>query len=597
MNITKYQSVDDGNKVYRGTITLKKGWYIAFGDECAYTFLGKNSCYPFYANVHPDDREEFMDALKTLPTEPQALTVRVRCWNGMYRCLYMVLQYDEIEQDGFRFVTIEFNDIMEIRQKYDKQCRNIKKYREFLGLSSMLFFEYDFKTGIFEIYRYLKTKSFPVLKGKLKEFQKEVNKREDLRFEEIVAYNTFCNELRTASDSFELTLSAAVFNRNLSDQKFEVHGSTMYENDQKSMVAGILRPTGTVKKKEAYYFTEAARDVGTGLLNKRAINEFVIEKIEKKSPMYIIIMDIDDFKKINDTFGHMQGDCVLSKVAEIIRSVARTRCTAGRFGGDEFFLVLENVESEAALRIILKTICKHLRWIYQKEMSGLQVTTSMGIAKYPEDGRTYEELFKKADKSLYIAKAKGKNRFIIYDEKKHGAIEQLDDNDRVIGVSAVVDNTKRTGVISEIVSRLNSNRAAAVPEVLELLRKYFDIDGVTVYAGDTPRILYTTGKYSNQIQIFGYLTDKYLEKFNSNQVYSLTNIHKLEMDYPKLYQALAKQETAEFIHFLLNQEGKPAVFITYDVFNRSRKWSEFDISMITIASRLIGEVLIEKLTA
>lgn len=109
--------------------------------------------------------------------------------------------------------------------------------------------------------------------------------------------------------------------------------------------------------------------------------------------------------------------------------------------------------------------------------------------------------------------------------------------------------------------------------------------------------MYTTGKYSNQIQIFGYLTDKYLEKFNSNQVYSLTNIHKLEMDYPKLYQALAKQETAEFIHFLLNQEGKPAVFITYDVFNRSRKWSEFDISMITIASRLIGEVLIEKLTA
>lgn len=125
---------------------------------------GEKFLLSFLCQCAPDDREEFMDALKTLPTEPQALTVRVRCWNGMYRCLYMVLQYDEIEQDGFRFVTIEFNDIMEIRQKYDKQCRNIKKYREFLGLSSMLFFEYDFKTGIFEIYRYLKTKSLPCAK-------------------------------------------------------------------------------------------------------------------------------------------------------------------------------------------------------------------------------------------------------------------------------------------------------------------------------------------------------------------------------------------------------------------------------------------------
>lgn len=83
-------------------------------------------------------------------------------------------------------------------------------------------------------------------------------------------------------------------------------------------------------------------------------------------------------------------------------------------------VLFENVKSEQELRLILKTITKNIQWAFaDKEVS---VTTSWGIAKYPEDGSSLEELFKIADKALYIAKAKGKNRYIIYDERKHGNI-------------------------------------------------------------------------------------------------------------------------------------------------------------------------------
>lgn len=114
-----------------------------------------------------------------------------------------------------------------------------------------------------------------------------------------------------------------------------------------------------------------------------------LEGTEERKSYYLTIIDVDDFKTINDTYGHMFGDEVLSRVSEIIRSDLNARGVAGRFGGDEFMILFENVKSEQELRLILKTITKNIQWAF-------------------------------ADKALYIAKAKGKNRYIIYDGRKHG---------------------------------------------------------------------------------------------------------------------------------------------------------------------------------
>lgn len=594
MNITRYQGKKGDKIVHCGSITLKKGYCVASGDEYAYEFLGKNSCYPFYEIVHPDDRDEFIDAIEKLKDGMQAIIVRVKCCNNTYRCLYMLIQHDDMIYDGFHFITLYFNDIMEIKKKYDKSTTNIEKYREFLSLSSLTYFEYHVGTNILEIYRYMKGKSFPVFKEDLDDMRVRINHNSLLSYEIMVEFDVFYDYLKDGAESFETIISDVIFEDKVRLKKFRVKGSTLCKDDKKNLVVGIMRPAGKVKSEETYYLTDAARDVGTGLLNKRAINEYVMERIEKHSSMYVVIMDIDDFKKINDTYGHMQGDTVLLKIAEVIRSVAKSRCTAGRFGGDEFFLVLENVESEASLRIILKTMCKHIQWIYQREINGLQVTTSMGIAKYPEDGSNYEELFRKADKALYIAKAKGKNRFIIYNEKKHGAIELLDDNERVIGINAVVDNDKRVGAISKIVTLLHNNGKEYLMVALDTLRKYFDVDGITVYEGFQLKKGYSTGNYVNQIERFSYLDEAYLSKFNENGVYKQTNVHKMETRFKKMYQALIRQGTAEFIHYISYKDNKPAVFVTFDVFDRSRKWSEMDVSLMTIVSSMISDILIEE---
>lgn len=190
------------------------------------------------------------------------------------------------------------------------------------------------------------------------------------------------------------------------------------------MVAGIITPDRN-REQEAYYLTPAARDAGTGLLNKRAWTEYTIEQLNCKdhSTRWLVIIDIDDFKHINDTYGHIFGDQVIRRVAEIMQVLVGQRGVIGRFGGDEYVILLEKVETREQLKTLLKTIAKEFALAFDPKT---HVTASIGVSEYPVDGSEYEELMRKADKALYLAKEKGKNRHIIYEERLHGKLESDD---------------------------------------------------------------------------------------------------------------------------------------------------------------------------
>lgn len=183
-------------------------------------------------------------------------------------------------------------------------------------------------------------------------------------------------------------------------------------------------------------------------------------------------MDVDDFKKVNDTYGHLFGDEVFSRLSETIRSVVDARGAVGRFGGDEFMIVLDGVSDEEMLRRILKTASKNLQWTYKDYVDSVPVTTSCGVAKFPDDGDSFEDLFKKADKALYIAKAKGKNRFIIYDEAKHGSIVTERESDNIVGIKAIASEGKKADAMSEVVLALHKNGVSALPDAMEIGRAH-----------------------------------------------------------------------------------------------------------------------------
>jgi diguanylate cyclase (GGDEF)-like protein len=165
---------------------------------------------------------------------------------------------------------------------------------------------------------------------------------------------------------------------------------------------------------EAKELTEASQhDPLTGLLNRRGldarIGALVAASEVNDVPLAIALIDVDLFKRINDTFSHMVGDTVLRRVAGFIRLHCRQNDLPVRYGGDEFLLVLADVDLKRAMPILerLKRACDAFKW--HKEAVGLKVTLSVGVAVRPRGG-TIAGTIATADHALYQAKAGGRDR-------------------------------------------------------------------------------------------------------------------------------------------------------------------------------------------
>lgn len=201
--------------------------------------------------------------------------------------------------------------------------------------------------------------------------------------------------------------------------------------------AKLLEKTETLRKL-------AVTDPLTGLFSRRYLEEMLHEEIERSlrygRPMSLIMIDLDNFKPYNDTYGHQAGDELLKEVGRVLHAAVRAIDAAVRYGGDEFAVILPETDSEGAQLIasrITKDMSSSIIWRQRNlraaepeytfeagqkpsgELIEVHLSLSMGIASVPNDARSMKELINKADMALYAAKARGKNRVELYSRHAH----------------------------------------------------------------------------------------------------------------------------------------------------------------------------------
>ncbi|GMT48584.1 MAG: hypothetical protein IEMM0008_0123 [bacterium] len=186
-----------------------------------------------------------------------------------------------------------------------------------------------------------------------------------------------------------------------------------------------LKETENQLKKSAKLIEyKAYHDSLTGLLNRQSFYDRLLLALAQaqrsKEMVAVMFLDLDDFKEVNDSLGHDIGDKLLQQTGKRLKSCVRRGDTVARLGGDEFTLVLPGINHIDNIRDIADKIIATFKTPFTIENHDIFITSSIGISIYPQDSDDSQKLLKKADKSMYFAKEKGKNNYQFYPVLFHG---------------------------------------------------------------------------------------------------------------------------------------------------------------------------------
>lgn len=228
--------------------------------------------------------------------------------------------------------------------------------------------------------------------------------------------NAYMAADQNSRSSVEVTVKVP----NLINATFELSIRPILESDGN---AGYLLLEGqdiTLRKeKEDFLKRRAYHDELTGLPNRTSLVNSLANQTSvgarRNKKFSILFIDLDNFKQVNDTYGHNGGDQVLKQIAERLIRCVRDEDMVGRYSGDEFIAVLNETEDKLHSESVAERVRKELSADIRIDEHSVSISCSIGIALYPQHGRNPEELIQKADEAMYLAKCGGKDRYKVSD--------------------------------------------------------------------------------------------------------------------------------------------------------------------------------------
>ncbi|WP_031556075.1 GGDEF domain-containing protein [Lachnospira multipara] len=571
--------------------------YIINGDERFYRLIGEFSLFSFDKIVFKEDREEFLNFVNK-ENKKETIILRVQNKNKEYRYMRLIKMGDRLIGDEtlqyFRIQDME-NACLKFRKNYDK----IKKYRSLLGLIPNKLFDYDIETKEFTIFFYNNHKAQPIVKKKFDDWKEEVITNDMVDEKSMKNFDMLCECIENQMENFSITITASILTQGARMERLSIKGASLIDSVDKKLVLGVI----TQEKYNGNYVPnqadngEIGRDSATGLYNKKTITDKITEhlnflklnKIKQNGRTYLLVLDIDNFKQVNDTYGHYFGDEVINRFAKGLSHMAADNGMVGRIGGDEFMVLLDNIKDEEELRIKLKSMRLNLKLELKEVKHDYLFSSSIGVSRFGVDGTEFETLFKIADACLYIAKDKGKDRFIIYDVEKHGDLLSKESVRVAIGNDFLKPIDKYELVTNLI---LRANNAAGFDEFSEILKELGDklnLHGIRVFAGEGLRRVFSTGYYNKDLEDASYINNpEYSGHFDEHEMYIVNNIVSVEMTHPELAYKFTDDNICSFIQIRVrNKANKCVAMMEFDIFGEiRRKWSSVDIC--TLRMLVIG---------
>lgn len=586
--------VDFKNRYFCGKAVIDKFSQIQKADDEFYGFVGDNALYSLTRAIYPEDLNKFDNAIVELEKLSHSfVSLRMLRCDGEYRWMVVFLSFSKIELENQKLILFEMEDIHTIKDELDELKNSCETYEEYFSLMEYFMLSYDIESDQFKIFMMANQQKINLYNGTLSDWKHKKISNNDFDSKDAPIFENLCNSFKNGNKTFEYQLNIRLFQDDNNMEWCLLKGKTIISSTgEKCVIATVSKINPVTKKHKINLTIESSKDNGTDLINKRTITKYATELISSKPnyPVTFVVIDLDNFKYINDTFGHMFGDNVLSKVAEILQEAVDDKGIVGRIGGDEMFIILENINTESELRGILRTIRSNVEWAYKGKLSSLILTCSIGCATYPKDADNYESLFNIADKCLYIAKEKGKNRYIIFDKEVHG--KYVEGNDGAIRLEKDLGKYNKIDIVNDIMENLLYKKTMTITEACEKIGPCFELEDISVFQGQNRERKAYWGSLKD-IEFDGLYFDKdnYISNFNDNNIMVIDNINFLIGKADLAVMSLMKGKISASIQYMAGSKEVPKGFITFSKSKVSKKWAELDISYLSILGKIFEMVL------
>lgn len=580
-------------KVPNSFATIDSEMLLKTEDEVLRKFFGQdtqNMFTSFLNCIHPEDEEIFRSALEDMKTRAMPKNVamlRLLGGDQNYSWAVITLSYKPLAVNGEDIYYLHFADLNDDSKLQLEDSKN--EYSVFLDLMNGILFSYEIATK--QVYIYMRNggQQLTLFSGSLEKWKENMLGKVDKEYETV--FSGLCRDLEMKRTYFTYNIRTSGFSYDNKMEQCTFKAQLVSGHDGEKFLGCITSVKSHLAEQSN---PEYVRDTGIPVLNKKSITDYAKRAMTvSDNKVCLVILDLDNFKTVNDTLGHMVGDEVLIRTAEIIKSALGDRGILGRIGGDEMMIVFPQVESETELRNTMRTIRTNIEWEYKDKYEGVQVTCSMGAAVYPDNGGNYDEIFTLADKMLYIAKSKGKNRYVIFVPEIHGAILNPDQKTTEDILQKVQGD--RSGIMQQLVEQYLMRHTMTFEQMVTSVGNCFNLDEIVAVTGErfsnsSISIWNREGyRYGVQDPVYAAPEPSFFDSFDDNNTLVIHAIASLESKTTTLYNKLKGSGVESVLFYKFSNKSKLNGYLIFAKASRRQMWSEEDKVLLAIVGKIVEQ--------
>ena len=588
----------EGSRLERRLASFDDKYNIFVSNKSFTSYLGSEELRSFKITdyIHPDDVESFKKFVEDKSFTGGEEVFRLKKKNNGWHYNVVRIHTEKGMVENRRNIGVEIIDINESVGDYETAMDSLSRVRLLMSLTDEFAFIYDKATNMFKMFKYDRFNRIILYDMDIDQWKREMLSKSYVKYDEKAMLDTLVLNMKTYADSFSIKMNCAIRTQSDIFEAVRFIGTVHNESSGNKIIVGRVVSDESVGHASTAMeiMNELQYDSLTGVYNKKTITEYAKKRIseEKEKRIVIAILDVDHFKSVNDTFGHLYGDKVLARVGGRLKEIVGDDGVIGRIGGDEFMIVFNGLDDDQVLRGMLRAIRTQIKWEFAEDFENLSITCSIGASIFPVNGRDYEDLFKKADCCLYIAKEKGRDRYVFFRDEMHRASYEAMLNQNQLNAMKNPREIRELKNVASFMENAMTDSRKAILDAMRHMKDTFGIDNINIYYGEGMKKVYSFGSDIPEAKDAMYVFSEEFQKLmGENERFMQIGFADTFSDItPDFCGRMKAERIASTIQCYIGDKRNIKGLVTFNKCREASQWANYEIDCARIFAAVLSSM-------